>query len=66
MGIIWFLITLHVVYQIANHYSASSFWDIFRAANPLYALMHVDRMTDFIKKMLRQYDNYGYLLIWQL
>lgn len=48
------------------HYSTFSLWDTFRAAHPLYTLMHDDRTSDFIKSMMRQYDYYGYLPIGQL
>lgn len=48
------------------HYSTFSLWDTFRAAHPLYTLMHTDRTADFVKSMIRQYDYYGYLPIWQL
>ncbi len=43
------------------HYSTFSLWDTFRAAHPLYTLLHTDRIPDFIKSMMRQYDYYGYL-----
>ena len=48
------------------HYSTFSLWDTFRAAHPLYTLMHTHRIPDFIKSMMRQYDYYGYLPVWQL
>ena len=48
------------------HYSTFSLWDTFRGAHPLYTLMHTDCTTDFVKSMIRQYDYYGYLPIWQL
>ena len=48
------------------HYSTFSLWDTFRAAHPLYTLLHTDRIPDFIKSMMRQYDYYGYLPVWQL
>ncbi|MCD7925393.1 MAG: GH92 family glycosyl hydrolase [Bacteroides sp.] len=48
------------------HYSTFSLWDTFRGAHPLYTLMHADRTPDFVKSMIRQYDYYGYLPIWQL
>lgn len=48
------------------HYSTFSLWDTFRAAHPLYTLMHADRTPDFVKSMMRQYDYYGYLPVWQL
>ena len=45
------------------HYSTFSLWDTFRAAHPLYTLIHTHRIPDFVK---RQYDYYGYLPVWQL
>lgn len=48
------------------HYSTFSLWDTFRAAHPLYTLMHTDRTSDFVKSMMRQYEYYGYLPVWQL
>lgn len=48
------------------HYTTFSLWDTFRAAHPLYTLLHPNRVTDFVKSMIRQYDYYGYLPIWQL
>lgn len=49
-----------------THYSTFSLWDTFRAAHPLYTLMHADRTPHFVKSMIRQYDYYGYLPVWQL
>lgn len=49
-----------------THYSTFSLWDTFRTAHPLYTLLHTDRTEDFVKSMIRQYDDYGYLPIWQL
>ena len=49
-----------------THYSTFSLWDTFRACNPLYALLKPERVGDMVKSMLRQYDVYGYLPIWQL
>ena len=48
------------------HYSTFSLWDTFRAAHPLYTLMHTHRIPDFVKSLMRQYDYYGYLPVWQL
>ena len=48
------------------HYSTFSLWDTFRAAHPLYTLIHTPRIPDFVKSMMRQYDYYGYLPVWQL
>lgn len=49
-----------------KHYSTFSLWDTYRAAHPLYTLVQQKRTAAFINSMLRQYDTYGYLPIWQL
>lgn len=49
-----------------THYTTFSLWDTFRASHPLYTLLEPERVTDFVKSMIRQYEYYGYLLIWQL
>ena len=58
--------TTHKAVDNEVHYSTFSLWDTFRGAHPLYTLMHADRTPDFVKSMIRQYDYYGYLPIWQL
>lgn len=55
--------------KVANnetHYTTFSLWDTFRASHPLYTLLEPQRVTDFVKSMIRQYEYYGYLPIWQL
>lgn len=55
--------------KVANnetHYTTFSLWDTFRASHPLYTLLEPERVTDFVKSMIRQYEYYGYLSIWQL
>ena len=49
-----------------THYSTFSLWDTYRGAHPLYTLIQPERTGDFIKSMVRQYDYYGYLPVWQL
>ena len=49
-----------------KHYSTFSLWDTYRAAHPLYTLIQQDRTAGFINSMLRQYQTYSYLPIWQL
>jgi len=49
-----------------THYSTFSLWDTYRAAHPLYTLIQEKRTAGFINSMLRQYQTYGYLPIWQL
>jgi len=60
--------TDYTIHRAENkaHYSTFSLWDTFRAAHPLYTLIQPDRNRDFILSMIRQYDTYGYLPIWQL
>lgn len=58
-------------YSIANapdkkHYSTFSLWDTYRAAHPFYTLVQQDRTARFINSMIRQYQTYGYLPVWQL
>ncbi len=48
------------------HYSTFSLWDTYRAAHPLYTIVQKKRTSDFINSMLRQYEQYGYLPVWQL
>jgi len=48
------------------HYTTFSLWDTFRAAHPLYTITQTERTADFVKSMIRQYDTYGYLPVWQL
>ncbi len=55
--------------KVANnetHYTTFSLWDTFRASHPLYTLLEPERVTDFVKSMIRQYEYYGYPPIWQL
>lgn len=49
-----------------KHYSTFSLWDTYRAAHPLYTLIQKKRDAAFINSMIRQYETYGYLPIWQL
>lgn len=49
-----------------THYSTFSLWDTYRAAHPLYTLVQQKRTAGFINSMLRQYETYGYLPVWQL
>ncbi|TWI94814.1 putative alpha-1,2-mannosidase [Mucilaginibacter frigoritolerans] len=47
-------------------YSTFSLWDTYRAAHPLYTLIQPEKTAGFINTMIRQYETYGYLPIWQL
>ncbi|HTN37721.1 MAG TPA: GH92 family glycosyl hydrolase [Arachidicoccus sp.] len=52
--------------QDKTHYSTFSLWDTYRAAHPLYTILQPERTAGFIRSMLRQYETFGYLPIWQL
>lgn len=47
-------------------YSTFSLWDTYRAAHPLYTLIQPEKDAAFINSMIRQYETFGYLPIWQL
>ncbi|MEA3444447.1 MAG: GH92 family glycosyl hydrolase, partial [Bacteroidota bacterium] len=47
-------------------YTVFSLWDTFRAAHPLYTIMHPNRVNDMIKSMLAHYDRTGLLPVWVL
>ncbi|WP_256009432.1 GH92 family glycosyl hydrolase [Desertivirga xinjiangensis] len=49
-----------------SHYSTFSLWDTYRATHPLYTLIEPDKNIKFVNNLIRQYDDYGYLPIWQL
>lgn len=49
-----------------NYYTTFSLWDTFRAAHPLYTLIAPHRNAEFVKSMIKHYDAYGYLPIWEL
>ena len=49
-----------------QHYSTFSLWDTYRAAHPLYTILQPKRSASFINSMIRQYETFGYLPIWQL
>ncbi len=47
-------------------YTTFSLWDTYRAAHPLFTLVHPDRVNDFVKSMLDIYQQQGKLPIWHL
>lgn len=48
------------------NYSIFSFWDTYRAENPLFILTQPKRVADMIHSMLAIYDQQGLLPIWPL
>src|SRR6185436_7877936 len=49
-----------------TYYSVFSLWDTFRTLHPLLTLIDRARTTDFVKTMLRQYQEGGRLPVWEL
>ncbi len=49
-----------------TYYSVFSLWDTFRALHPLLAIVDRARTADFVKTMLRQYQEGGRLPVWEL
>lgn len=49
-----------------ENYCTFSLWDTYRAAHPLYTIMHTDRVNDMIKSLVQFYDEYGLLPVWPL
>lgn len=48
-----------------NH-TVFSLWDTFRATHPLFTIIQQRRTNDFIKTMLKQYEEGGSLPVWEL
>ena len=49
-----------------TNYTVFSLWDTYRAAHPLYTLVHPERVPDFINSMLAIYEQQGRLPVWHL
>lgn len=49
-----------------DYYSVFSLWDTFRAAHPLYTILHRKKTADFINTFLKQYEQGGRLPVWEL
>lgn len=49
-----------------DYYHVFSLWDTYRAVHPLFNLICPDRNLDFIRTMLKQYDQSGLLPVWEL
>ena len=47
-------------------YTVFSLWDTYRACNPLYTILEPQRVNDFIKTFLIQYQESGLLPVWEL
>lgn len=57
---------IHSVGNKNTQYTVFSFWDTFRAAHPLFTITQKKRINDMIHSMLKHYDAYGLLPVWEL
>lgn len=49
-----------------TNYTLFSLWDTYRAAHPLYTILHTERVDDMITSMFKIYEHQGKLPIWHL
>jgi len=49
-----------------DRYDTFSLWDTYRAAHPLFTILHPAKVTDFIKSMLAHYKETGLLPVWSM
>ncbi|WP_036676343.1 GH92 family glycosyl hydrolase [Pedobacter sp. R20-19] len=56
------------IYRAAsfNNLTTFSLWDTYRAANPLYTILHQDKVNDVVNTMLAIYKEQGKLPVWHL
>jgi predicted alpha-1,2-mannosidase len=56
------------IYKKANFNNLTTFslWDTYRAANPLYTILHQDKVGDVVNTMLAIYKQQGKLPVWHL
>jgi len=49
-----------------DRYDTFSLWDTYRAAHPLYTILHQERVSDMIRSLLAHYKETGLLPVWSL
>mgnify|MGYP001256017180 CR=1 FL=1 len=49
-----------------NRYDTFSLWDTYRAAHPLYTIIHPNRVSDMVQSMLAHYKETGLLPVWSM
>lgn len=57
---------IHSVDKRQKQYTVFSFWDTFRAAHPLFTITQKKKVGDMVHSMLKHYDSYGLLPVWEL
>lgn len=56
------------IHSVNKHiqYTVFSLWDTYRAAQPLFTITQKKRVSDLIRSMLKHYDAFGLLPVWEL
>ena len=49
-----------------DRYDTFSLWDSYRAAHPLYTIIHPNRVSDMVNSLLAHYKETGLLPVWSL
>ena len=49
-----------------DRYDTFSLWDTYRAAHPLFTILHPQRVSDMIQSLLAHYNETGLLPVWSL
>ncbi|WP_432221035.1 GH92 family glycosyl hydrolase [Flavobacterium sp. TMP13] len=49
-----------------DRYDTFSLWDTYRAAHPLYTILHPDRVSDMVNSLLAHYKETGLLPVWSM
>lgn len=49
-----------------DRYDTFSLWDTYRAAHPLYTILHPNRVSDMINSLLAHYNETGLLPVWSM
>jgi predicted alpha-1,2-mannosidase len=49
-----------------DRYDTFSLWDTYRAAHPLYTVLHPSRVSDMVNSMLAHYKETGLLPVWSM
>ncbi len=57
---------IHELEKGEHHYTVFSLWDTYRTLHPLFTLIQPERTEEFIRTMLRIYDQRNDLPVWEL
>lgn len=49
-----------------TNYTVFSLWDTFRALHPLLTITHPEESNDFVKTLIKKYEQFGELPMWEL